>query len=39
MDLDFVILRPLFKELTCAKDRKEAPPESFSLRYENSKET
>ena len=39
IDLDFVILTPLsplFKELTWANDRKTAPPESLSLRYENS---
>ena len=36
IDLDFVILTPLFREFTWAKDRKTAPPESLSLRYENS---
>ena len=36
MDLDFVILAPRLRELMWEKDRRDATPESLSMRYENS---
>ena len=36
MDLDFVILTPRLRELMRENDRRDAPPVSLSIRYENS---
>ena len=36
IDLDFVILAPRLRKLVWEKDRRDAAPESLSMRYENS---